>query len=187
MSSALDLEQAKVKQQQVEIADLGKRLNLALARRVQELNRYRSEFFGRLREALGERQDIRIVGDRFVFQSEVLFASASAELGAAGEEKIRRVAHALKDVSAKIPRDLDWVLRIDGHTDRRPIHTREFPSNWELSTARALSIVRLLIAEGVPPQRLIAAGFGEYRPIAPGSTSEAWQKNRRIEIRFTSP
>jgi chemotaxis protein MotB len=187
VSSALDLEQAKVKRQQVEIADLGKRLNLALARRVQELNRYRSEFFGRLREALGERQDIRIVGDRFVFQSEVLFASASAELGPAGEENIRRVARALKEVSAKIPRDLDWVLRIDGHTDRRPIHTREFPSNWELSTARALSIVRLLIAEGVPPQRLIAAGFGEYRPIAPGSTPEAWQKNRRIEIRFTSP
>jgi chemotaxis protein MotB len=187
VSSALDLEQAKVKRQQVEIADLGKRLNLALARRVQELNRYRSEFFGRLREALGERQDIRIVGDRFVFQSEVLFASASAELGPAGEENIRRVARALKEVSAKIPRDLDWVLRIDGHTDRRPIHTREFPSNWELSTARALSIVRLLIAEGVPPQRLIAAGFGEYRPIAPGNTAEAWQKNRRIEIRFTSP
>jgi len=187
VSSALDLEQAKVKQQQVEIADLGKRLNLALARRVQELNRYRSEFFGRLREALGDRQDIRIVGDRFVFQSEVLFASASAELGPAGEEQIRRVARALKDVSAKIPKDLDWVLRIDGHTDRRPIHTREFPSNWELSTARALSIVRLLIAEGVPPQRLIAAGFGEYRPIAPGSSPEAWQKNRRIEIRFTSP
>jgi len=187
VSSALDLEQAKVKQQQVEIADLGKRLNLALARRVQELNRYRSEFFGRLREALGERSDIRVVGDRFVFQSEVLFESASAALGPTGEEQIRRVARALKEVSAKIPKDLDWVLRIDGHTDRRPIHTREFPSNWELSTARALSIVRLLIAEGVPPQRLIAAGFGENRPIDPGNTPAAWQKNRRIEIRFTSP
>jgi chemotaxis protein MotB len=187
VSSALDLEQAKVKQQQVEIADLGKRLNLALARRVQELNRYRSEFFGRLREALGERSDIRIVGDRFVFQSEVLFESASAALGSGGEEQIRRVARALKEVSAKIPKDLDWVLRIDGHTDRRPIHTPEFPSNWELSTARALSIVRLLIAEGVPPQRLIAAGFGENRPIDPGNTPAAWQKNRRIEIRFTSP
>jgi len=187
VSGALDLEQAKVKQQQVEIADLGKRLNLALARRVQELNRYRSEFFGRLREALGERADIRVVGDRFVFQSEVLFDSSSADLGPAGEAQIRRVARALKEVSAKIPSDLDWVLRIDGHTDRRPIHTPEFPSNWELSTARALSIVRLLIAEGVPPQRLIAAGFGEYRPIDPGSTPAAWQKNRRIEIRFTSP
>jgi len=187
VSNALELEQAKVKDQQVEIAELGKRLNLALARRVQELNRYRSEFFGRLREALGDRPDIRIVGDRFVFQSEVLFESASAELGPAGEEQIRRVARTLNEVSKKIPRDLDWVLRIDGHTDRRPIHTSEFPSNWELSTARALSIVRLLTAEGVPPQRLIAAGFGEYRPIDPGSTPAAWQKNRRIEIRFTSP
>ena len=187
VSSALALEQAKVKDQQVEIAELGKRLNLALARRVQELNRYRSEFFGRLREALGERPDIRIVGDRFVFQSEVLFESASADLGPAGEEQIRRVARTLNEVSKKIPRDLDWVLRIDGHTDRRPIRTAEFPSNWELSTARALSIVRLLTAEGVPPQRLIAAGFGEYRPIDPGRTPAAWQKNRRIEIRFTSP
>jgi chemotaxis protein MotB len=187
VSQALALEEAKVKDQQVEIAELGRRLNLALARRVQELNRYRSEFFGRLREALGERPDIRIVGDRFVFQSEVLFDSASAELGAAGEEQIRRVARTLNEVSKKIPPDLDWVLRIDGHTDRRPIRTAEFPSNWELSTARALSIVRLLIAESVPPKRLIAAGFGEYRPIDPANTPAAWQKNRRIEIRFTTP
>jgi len=187
VSAALDLEQTKAKKQQIEIADLGKRLNLALARRVQELNRYRSEFFGRLREALGDRADIRIVGDRFVFQSEVLFDSASAELGAAGEEQIRKLGQTLNDVSKRIPRDLDWVLRIDGHTDRRPIHNREFPSNWELSTARALSIVRHLIAEGVPPQRLIAAGFGEYRPLDRANTAAAWQKNRRIEIRFTSP
>jgi chemotaxis protein MotB len=187
VSNALDLQKAKVKEQQVEIADLGKRLNLALARRVQELNRYRSEFFGRLRAALGDRPDIRIVGDRFVFQSEVLFDSASAELGPEGREQIRRVARTLNEVSKKIPSDLDWVLRIDGHTDRRSIHTAEFPSNWELSTARALSIVRLLIAEGVPPKRLIAAGFGENRPIDPANTPEAWRKNRRIEIRFTTP
>jgi chemotaxis protein MotB len=187
VSNALDLQKAKVKEQQVEIADLGKRLNVALARRVQELNRYRSEFFGRLRAALGDRPDIRIVGDRFVFQSEVLFDSASAELGLEGREQIRRVAQTLNEVSKKIPSDLDWVLRIDGHTDRRSIHTAEFPSNWELSTARALSIVRLLIAEGVPPKRLIAAGFGENRPIDPGNTPAAWQKNRRIEIRFTTP
>ena len=187
LSAALDLAKAKVTTQQVEIADLGKRLNLALARRVQELNRYRSEFFGRLREALGDRADIRIVGDRFVFQSEVLFDSASAALGPAGEEQIRKLGQTLNDVSKRIPRDLDWVLRIDGHTDRRPIHNREFPSNWELSTARALSIVRHLIAEGVPPRRLIAAGFGQYRPLDRANTAAAWQKNRRIEIRFTSP
>lgn len=187
VSNALDLQKAKVKEQQVEIADLGKRLNLALARRVQELNRYRSEFFGRLRAALGERPDIRIVGDRFVFQSEVLFDSGSAELGEAGREQVRRVARTLNEVSKSIPSDLDWVLRVDGHTDRRPIHNAEFASNWELSTARALSIVRLLIAEGVPPKRLIAAGFGENRPIDPGNSAAAWRKNRRIEIRFTSP
>jgi len=187
LSAALDLAKAKVTTQQVEIADLGKRLNLALARRVQELNRYRSEFFGRLREALGDRADIRIVGDRFVFQSEVLFDSASADLGPAGGEQIRKLGQTLNDVSKRIPRDLDWVLRIDGHTDRRPIHNREFPSNWELSTARALSIVRHLIAGGVPPRRLIATGFGQYRPLDPANTPVAWQKNRRIEIRFTSP
>ena len=187
VSNALDLEKATVKAQQVEIADLGKRLNLALARRVQELNRYRSEFFGRLRQALGDRPDIRIVGDRFVFQSEVLFDSGSAELGAAGREQVRRVARTLNEVSKNIPSNLDWVLRIDGHTDRRPIRNAEFRSNWELSTARALSIVRLLIAEGVPPKRLIAAGFGEYHPIDPGNSPAAWQKNRRIEIRFTTP
>lgn len=187
VSAALELEQTKAKKQQVEIADLGKRLNLALARRVQELNRYRSEFFGRLREALGDRADIRIVGDRFVFQSELLFDSASADLGPAGEEQIRKLGQTLNEVSKRIPRDLDWVLRIDGHTDRRPIHNREFPSNWELSTARALSIVRHLIAEGVPPRRLIAAGFGQYRPLDRANTAAAWQKNRRIEIRFTSP
>ncbi len=187
VSQALELEQAKVKEQKVEIAELGQRLNLALARRVQALNRYRSEFFGRLREALGERPDIRIVGDRFVFQSEVLFDSGSAELGPAGAEQIRRVARTLNEVSKKIPGDLDWVLRIDGHTDRRPIRTSNYPSNWELSTARALSIVRLLIAEGVPPRRLIAAGFGEYHPIDTGNSAAAWQKNRRIEIRFTTP
>lgn len=187
VSNALDLEKAKVKAQQSEIADLGKRLNLALARRVQELNRYRSEFFGRLRAALGDRPDIRIVGDRFVFQSEVLFDSGSAELGNEGRKQVRRVAQTLNEVSKKIPEDLDWVLRIDGHTDRRPIRNSEFRSNWELSTERALSIVRLLIAEGVPPKRLLAAGFGEYRPIDPRDTPEAWQKNRRIEIRFTTP
>lgn len=187
LTAALKLAEAKVSEQKVEIAGLGERLNLALARKVQELNRYRSEFFGRLREALGERPDIRIVGDRFVFQSELLFDSGSAELGPGGAEQIRRVARTLNEVSKKIPRDLDWVLRIDGHTDRRPIRTSNFPSNWELSTARALSIVRLLIAEGVAPQRLIAAGFGEYRPIDPANNPAAWQKNRRIEIRFTSP
>lgn len=187
LSAALKLAEAKVKDQKVEIAGLGERLNLALARKVQELNRYRSEFFGRLREALGERDDIRIVGDRFVFQSEVLFESGSAELGAPGQRQMKRLAETLKDVSARIPGDVDWVLRVDGHTDRRPISTQKFPSNWELSVARALSIVRFLIAEGIPARRLIAAGFGEYHPLDPANTRGAWQRNRRIEIRLTLP
>ncbi len=187
LSAALQLAEAKVGEQKVEIAELGQRLNLALARKVQELNRYRSEFFGRLREVLGERDDIRIVGDRFVFQSEVLFASGSAELGEPGQRQVRQLAATLKEVSARIPRDIDWVLRVDGHTDRRPIRTSDFPSNWELSTARALAIVRLLIDEGVAPRRLIAAGFGEFRPIDSGNTPEAWQRNRRIELRLTLP
>jgi len=184
ISGALKLAEAKVTEQKVEIASLGKRLNLALAQKVQELNRYRSEFFGRLREVLGERDDVRIVGDRFVFQSEVLFETASADLGEEGRRQMKRLAEALKEVSARIPDDIDWVLRVDGHTDRRPIHTQEFPSNWELSTARALSIVRFLIVEGIPAKRLIAAGFGEYHPLDPGDTPQAWRRNRRIEMRL---
>jgi len=187
LDAALKLAEATLKDQKVEIEGLGQRLNLALARKVQELNRYRSEFFGRLREALGDRDDIRIVGDRFVFQSEVLFATGSADLGEPGQRQMKRLAEALKDVSARIPKDIDWVLRVDGHTDRRPIHTQEFPSNWELSVARALSIVRFLISEGIPPRRLIAAGFGEYHPLDPANTPAAWQRNRRIELRLTLP
>lgn len=187
LSAALRLAEGKVDEQEAEIGELGRRLNLALARKVQELNRYRSEFFGRLREALGEREDIRIVGDRFVFQSEVLFDTGSAELGEAGRWQMRQLAATLKEVAARIPGDIDWVLRVDGHTDRRPIHTREFPSNWELSTARALSIVRSLIDEGVPQRRLIAAGFGEFRPLDAANSPEAWQRNRRIELKLTVP
>ena len=187
LDAALKLAEATVKDQKVEIEGLGQRLNVALARKVQELNRYRSEFFGRLREVLGDREDIRIVGDRFVFQSEVLFATGSADLGEPGQRQMKRLAEALKQVSARIPKDIDWVLRVDGHTDRRPIHTREFPSNWELSVARALSIVRFLIGEGIPPRRLIAAGFGENHPLDPANTPAAWQRNRRIELRLTLP
>ena len=187
LSAALELAEGKAGEQKAEIAELGRRLNLALASKVQELNRYRSEFFGRLREVLGEREDIRIVGDRFVFQSEVLFDTGSAQLGEAGQRQIRQLAATLREVAPRIPGDIDWVLRVDGHTDRRPIRTSEFASNWELSTARALSIVRFLIGEGLPPRRLIAAGFGEFRPLDPANTPEAWQRNRRIELRLTQP
>ncbi|GAB4347854.1 MAG: peptidoglycan -binding protein [Gammaproteobacteria bacterium] len=187
LSAALELAETKVSEQKVEIAELGKRLNLALAHKVQELNRYRSEFFGRLRDILGDRKDIRIVGDRFVFQSEVLFDTASAELGPNGRKQIAALAKSLLEVAKKIPSDIDWVLRVDGHTDRRPISTPEFPSNWELSTARALAIVRYLIEQGIPAERLIAAGFGEHRPLDRANTPQAWQRNRRIEIKLTLP
>jgi chemotaxis protein MotB len=186
VSVALELANRTVAEQQVQIADLGQRLNVALATKVQELARYRSDFFGSLREALGNHPDIQIVGDRFVFQSELLFDTASAELGTGGREQVTQLVRTLKEVAPKIPPDIDWVLRIDGHTDRRRISTERFPSNWELSTARALAIVRYMIELGIEPGRLAATGFGEFHPLDPGTTERAWAKNRRIEIKLTS-
>jgi len=185
ISDALALSEAVRGEQETELADLGRRLNLALAERVQELARYRSEFFGRLREVLGDNPNIRIAGDRFVFQSELLFDSGSAELRPDGLRQVRQLVNTLNEVAPRIPEDLKWVLRIDGHTDRRPIATSQFPSNWELSVARALSIVRYMIALGVPPENLMAAGFGEFHPLDPADTARAWQQNRRIEIKLT--
>lgn len=173
------------KAKDVQIADLGKRLNVALASKVQELARYRSEFFGRLREALGDRQDIRVVGDRFVFQSEVLFASGSADLGLEGQRQLGELARTLRDISAGIPDDIDWVLRVDGHTDRNPISTPLFPSNWELSTARAISVVKFLITRQIPADRLAATGFGEFQPLDRGNDEIAFRRNRRIELKLT--
>ncbi len=187
LSAALALEEAKVKEQKLEIAELGQRLNVALARKVQELSRYRSEFFGRLREVLGDHPDIRIVGDRFVFPSELLFPTASATLVPEGRQQLARLAETLKTVTNKIPSDIDWILRVDGHTDRRPINTEKFPSNWELSTARALSVVNYLVSQGIPPLRLAAAGFGEFHPIDNGASEESYRRNRRIEIKLTQP
>jgi chemotaxis protein MotB len=187
LSAALALEEAKVKEQGVKLAELGQRLNVALARKVQELNRYRSEFFGRLREALGDHPDIRIVGDRFVFPAELLFPTASATLIPEGRRQIERLAETLKTVTRKIPSDIDWILRVDGHTDRRPIQTARFPSNWELSTARALSVTNYLISQGIPPMRLAATGFGEFRPLDDRISEKAYKRNRRIEIKLTQP
>jgi chemotaxis protein MotB len=185
LNAALDASENKSKEQKAEIVNLGQRLNAALASKVEELARYRSEFFGRLREVLGNRSDIRIVGDRFVFQSEVLFSSGSATLNDAGKAQIRRLASTLLDLSKKIPPSIDWVLRVDGHTDVRPIKTREFPSNWELSTARALAVVRQMVAEGLPPQRLAPTGFGPYQPLDASGGEDALAKNRRIEFKLT--
>jgi len=185
IAAALDASEAKSKEQQVQIADLGKRLNTALASKVEELARYRSEFFGRLREALGDRPDIRVVGDRFVFQSEVLFGLASADLSDNAKKQLLPVAQALKEIAAKIPPDLNWVLRVDGHTDKRPITTAQFPSNWELSTARAISVVRFFVDQGIPANRLVAAGFGENQPIDARDGEDAYRRNRRIELKLT--
>jgi chemotaxis protein MotB len=187
LEQALDLEQQRVEEQEVTIADLGGKLNLALAGKVEELSRFRSEFFGRLRELLGDRPDVRIVGDRFVFQSEVLFPSASAEIGANGRDELRKLAQSLREITAEMPTDLPWVLQIDGHTDRRPIRTPEFPSNWELSTARAINVGRFLIDEGIPPERVAVAGFGAFHPIDDRDDEIAYRRNRRIEIKLTNP
>ncbi len=185
LATALEVAETADKEKEVQIADLGRRLNVALASKVQELARYRSEFFGRLREVLGARKDVRIVGDRFVFQSEVLFETGSAEIGGAGQQQLGDLARALIEIAVRIPKDLPWVLRVDGHTDRIPIHTPEFPSNWELSTARAISVVRFLIEQGISADHLAATGFGEFQPLDPGSTEEALRRNRRIELKLT--
>jgi len=185
VSAALELTETKSKDQQVQIVDLGRRLNLALASKVEELARFRSEFFGRLREILGDRPDIRVVGDRFVFQSEVLFAPGSADLADDAKAQLKPVAAAIIALVPRIPSDLNWVLRIDGHTDRRPITTAQFPSNWELSTARAISVVRYLVDQGVPADRLAAAGFGEFQPLDTRNDELAYRRNRRIEIKLT--
>ncbi len=185
LEEALDASEKREKESQGKITDLGQRLNVALAQRVQELSRYRSEFFGRLRAILGNRPDIRIVGDRFVFQSEVFFDTGQATLLPEGKAELDTVANALLDLDKQIPSEIAWVLRVDGHTDVRPINSPIFKSNWELSSARAISVVQYLISLGVPAQRLVAAGFAEYQPLDTGNTEEAYKRNRRIELKLT--
>jgi chemotaxis protein MotB len=186
LEEALDATEKKDKDSQARIADLGQRLNVALAQRVQELSRYRSDFFGRLRAILGNRPDIRIVGDRFVFQSEVFFDTGKSTLDKAeGRAELDALASALLELEKKIPGEIAWVLRVDGHTDVRPINSPQFKNNWELSAARAISVVQYLVAKGVSPQRLVAAGFGEFQPIDSDKTDEAFNRNRRIELKLT--
>lgn len=185
LNQALEATEAKNKEQNVQISALGQRLNAALATKVQELSRYRSEFFGRLREVLGNHPGIRIVGDRFVLQSELLFETGSADLEPQGHQQLDRLASTLIELSQRIPKDIDWILRIDGHTDRVPIATARFPSNWELSTARAISVLRYLMARGLPPNRLAATGFGEYQPLDDRDDEIARRRNRRIELKLT--
>lgn len=185
VEEALSASESREKEGQTRIADLGARLNIALAQRVQELARYRSDFFGRLRQILGERPDIRIVGDRFVLQSEVLFEPGQANLRSGAADELDRIAAAVLDLAPKIPPDIPWVLRVDGHTDARPIARSPFPSNWVLSASRAIAVVQYLVQKGVPPQNLLAAGFGEFQPLDLGQTEEAYTRNRRIEMKLT--
>jgi len=183
LTVALDASEAKAKADEVQVFDLGKRLNEALASKVEELARYRSEFFGKLREVLGNRPDVQIVGDRFIFQSEVLFATGSAEIGEDGKRQLAAFADTLKSIVPHIPTDIDWLLRVDGHTDKQP-YTGVYGGNWELSTARAIAVVKFLIEQGIPPNRLVAAGFGEFRPLVDGETHEDYRRNRRIELKL---
>jgi chemotaxis protein MotB len=185
LEQALEVTEQRDRESQSRITELGQRLNVALAQRVQELSRYRSDFFGRLRAILGNRPDIRIVGDRFVFQSEVFFDTGKAELKPEGRNEIDKIASALLEVDKQIPQEIAWVLRVDGHTDVRPITGGVFRSNWDLSAARAISVVQYLISKGISPQRLVAAGFGEHQPIDPERTDDAYSRNRRIELKLT--
>ena len=177
IANILEASEKIAKQRRVKIANLGKRLNAALASKVQELARYRSEFFGRLRDVLGSQPGIRIVGDRFVFQSEVLFSKGSDQLENEGQKQIQQLAGTLREITVKIPKNIDWILRVDGHTDQIPIRTTRFPSNWELSTARAISVVKFLVQRGISPTNLAATGFGEFQPIDPRDTEEAYIRN----------
>lgn len=186
ISQALAAAEGRNAEQAAQIEDLGQRLNIALAREVNRLKQYRSDFFGRLREVLGANSPVRVVGDRFVLPSELLFDSGSATLASPGRLELAKLAGTLRDLAARIPDDIDWILRIDGHTDPVPINTVQFADNWELSTARAVSVVHFLIDQGIDPQRLSAAGFGEFHPIDPSPTPEAYRRNRRIELKLTA-
>lgn len=185
LEEALSASEAKDKESQARISELGSRLNVALAQRVQELARYRSDFFGRLRQVLGTRPDIRVVGDRFVFQSEVFFDAGQAVLKPEGRDELDKLGAIIADLGREMPPDLPWILRVDGHTDNRPIRSAQFPSNWHLSAARAIAVVEYLMSKGIPSDRIAATGFGEYQPLDVANNDEAWRRNRRIEFKIT--
>ncbi len=186
LNRALESSEQDALTKDLKIEVLGERLNKALTSKVFELQKYRSEFFGKLQSILGERKDIKIVGDRFIFESELLFDSASADLQIQGKEKLKQIGKTLKETTSQIPSDIDWIIQVEGHTDKRPINTLRYPSNWELSTARANSVLKLLLDIGFSPNRLSAAGYGEFYPISNGEEEEDFQQNRRIELKLTS-
>ncbi len=186
LNAALEAAEQADAEQKAQIENLSERLNAALARKAQELARVRSEFFEKLTNALGERSDVRVVGDRFVFETDIVFNSAEAAITEAGEGQLAQIAEVISEIAADIPSDVDWIIRVDGHTDIRSINTEEFPSNWHLSAERAISVVNFFEAAGIPSNRLVAAGFGEFHPIASGRTEEAFTRNRRIELKLDS-
>ena len=186
LNKALEASEIETASKNLEIEILGERLNKALTSKIFELQKYRSEFFGKLQSLLGDRDDIKIVGDRFIFESELLFDSASADLQENGKEKLKQIAMTLMETTNQIPSDIDWIIQVEGHTDKRPIKTMQYPSNWELSSARANSVLKLLLEIGFPSNRLAAAGYGEFYPISDGETKEDYQQNRRIELKLTS-
>lgn len=184
LTSDLASAKSSISDKEIKIKDLDAKLKKKMLQKVEELSEYRSEFFGRLKKALGNRPDIKVVGDRFVFQSEVFFQSASADLQDSGKEQLTKLAETLKEIAATIPKDINWILNVVGHTDKRPINSSQFRSNWELSAARAISVVKFLVEQGIAPERLSATGYGEYQPTDPGSDEAALSRNRRIEIKF---
>ena len=186
LNKALEASEIETASKNLEIEVLGERLNKALTSKIFELQKYRSEFFGKLQSLLGDREDIKIVGDRFIFESELLFDSASDVLQIEGKEKLKEIGITLKETTSQIPKEIDWIIQVEGHTDKRPINTAQYPSNWELSTARANSVLKLLLELGFEPERLAAAGYGEFYPISDGETNEDYQQNRRIELKLTS-
>jgi len=186
LNNALESNKDVLLEKELNIEVLGKKLNKALTSKVFELQKYRSEFFGKLQSILGNREDIKIVGDRFIFQSELLFDSASANLQSEGMKKLKQIGLTLKETTNEIPKNIDWIIQVEGHTDKRPINTNQYPSNWELSTARANSVLKLLLDLGFEPNRLSAAGYGEFYPIAIGDELKILQQNRRIELKLTS-
>ena len=186
LNSALEASESQALIKDLEIEVLGEKLNKALTSKVFELQKYRSEFFGKLQSILGDRKDIKIVGDRFIFESELLFDSASADLQLSGKEKLSEIGLTLKETTNDIPSDIDWIIMVEGHTDKNPIQTIRYPSNWELSSARANTVLKLLLDLGFPPNRLASAGYGEFYPISNGETESDLQQNRRIELKLTS-
>lgn len=185
LNNLLESKEAEIAQNNLELGELGDRLNRVLTSEIFKLQKYKSEFFGKLSNTLSDRDDVQIKGDRFIFQSEILFDSGSATIQSDGKEALSIIARSLLEIAQEIPSDLNWIIQIDGHTDKIPISTSKFPSNWELSHSRALEVLKFFIAQGIPEGKLSANGYGEFQPINLGNSSEDLRENRRIELKIT--